>query len=403
VKSFPLLRLLKNNDTRHLIEEMNALGVEAPGIEIMTAKGAFQVIKTEPISAPAANILKQQMLSIGGECAVSRHAADCSIVSAPVILMGTFKHFQRLAESLRHQYFGLPELGEEIARWLRGEFEPHGFRVGDRFYPVGNRTYVMGILNLTPDSFYRGSRINSTEQALETAVQMEAEGADFIDLGGESSRPGADPLPLEEELKRVVPVVERLTKTVKIPVSVDTYKSEVAAQALQSGAKIINDISGLHFDSRLPEIIAHHQATAILMHIKGTPRNMQDDPRYVNLIDEILDYLQKSARQATDAGLEKERIILDPGIGFGKIVADNYTILRYLTEFKSLGYPILIGPSRKSFIGKVLDLPPEERLEGTLAAIAVGVQNGADVVRVHDVKATVRAVRIAENIRGGMQ
>jgi len=260
----------------------------------------------------------------------------------------------------------------------------------------------MGILNVTPDSFFDGGKFVDLELALERALQLEAEGADIIDIGGESTRPGSIAISVQEELQRVIPIVEKLTAKTKVLISIDTYKAEVAKRALKAGAQIINDISGLRFDPEMAKVIAESGAAVILMHIQGTPRHMQDNPQYDNLIDEILDYLKKSSTIAMQAGIRADQIIIDPGIGFGKRLEDNYAILKYLSEFKSLGFPILVGPSRKSFIGKVLDLPPEERLEGTLAAVSAAVLHGANIVRVHDVQATVRAVRIIDRIIRGM-
>ncbi len=380
---------------------MAAIGVDPAGIAIMQDKGAFLAIKTYPISAAAANILKQQMLAVGGECAVAKEVATCQIESAPAILLGTRRQYQRLIDELSQQYFGLKTLSQDLKVFLERIPGPMSISIGDRILNLAERTYVMGILNVTPDSFFDGGKFVDLELALERALQLEAEGADIIDIGGESTRPGSIAISVQEELQRVIPVVEKLRTKTKVLISVDTYKAEVAKRALKAGAQIINDISGLRFDPGMAKVIAESGAAVILMHIQGTPRHMQDNPQYDNLIDEILDYLRKSSAIATQAGIRADQIIIDPGIGFGKRLEDNYAILKYLDEFKSLGFPILVGPSRKSFIGKVLDLPPEERLEGTLAAVSAAVLHGANIVRVHDVQATVRAVRIIDRIKRG--
>jgi len=265
---------------------------------------------------------------------------------------------------------------------------------------LSSRTHIVGILNITPDSFSDGGKYYQSEQAIERGIQMVEEGADIIDIGAESTRPGAEPVSDDEELRRLIPILEGLLEQVDVPISIDTYKSSVAETTLKSGAHLINDISGLRFDYRMKEVIAEHQIPVIIMHIKGEPRNMQQNPHYDDLMSEIYDYLADSIQIAIEAGIKRNNIVIDPGIGFGKRMQDNYEILRRLSEFEGLDCPILIGPSRKSFIGNVLNLPPDQRLEGTLAAVTIGIQNGAHIVRVHDVKQVSRACRIADLIVG---
>ena len=262
------------------------------------------------------------------------------------------------------------------------------------------RTQIMGIVNLTPDSFSGDGLLakgKGLPEIIKYAQELVSEGADIIDVGGESSRPGAEPISVKEELKRTIPVIDRLSRRTKVPISIDTYKPEVARCALQSGASIVNDITGLR-NSRMVKVIAKARAGVIIMHMKGMPRNMQRNPIYKSLIDEIIEYLDAAIKRATDAGIDKEGIIIDPGIGFGKTVGHNLEILRSLGKLKILGCPILVGPSRKSFIGKILRLPPQERLIGTVASLVVAVMNGANIVRVHDVKSAAQAVKIAEAI-----
>jgi len=261
------------------------------------------------------------------------------------------------------------------------------------------RAYIMGVLNLTPDSFFDGRMFPEPEAAVQHAFQMEAEGADIIDLGGESTRPGAQAVPLKEEFRRVLPVLKRLSGRLKVPISIDTYKSEVAERCIQCGAEMVNDISGLYFDPRMKEVVARHQVPVIVMHMKGTPRDMQKDPQYRDLIGEILSYFRESISRADAAGVPADKIIIDPGIGFGKSFTHNLDILKGLESFKVLGKPIMVGVSRKSFLGKILDLPVDERLEGSIAAALYAVLRGANIVRVHDVAATVRALRTVEAIQ----
>ncbi|MEI7903895.1 MAG: dihydropteroate synthase [Candidatus Firestonebacteria bacterium] len=264
---------------------------------------------------------------------------------------------------------------------------------------LSDKTLIMGILNVTPDSFSDGGKFLSKDSAVKQALRMATEGADIIDVGGESTRPGAPAISAKEELKRVIPVIRALAGKVKLPVSIDTYKSEVAEAALSEGASIVNDISGFRFDKKIAGVAARYKAGVVLMHILGVPGNMQQNPGYENLIKEISLYLKKSALIARRAGVAKESIILDPGIGFGKTLEHNLLLIKKIGEFRKLGYPVLMGPSRKSFIGKLLGLPAEERLEGTLAAVAACVLNGASAVRVHDVKETARVVKIAGAIK----
>jgi len=264
---------------------------------------------------------------------------------------------------------------------------------------LGRRTHIMGILNVTPDSFSDGGLYIDTDRAVERALEIEKEGADIIDIGGESTRPGSLPLSQEEELKRVIPVIERLQDRLKIPISIDTYKAKVAREAIKAGASIINDISGLRFDPGMAGVAAEFDVPVVIMHIKGTPRDMQINPVYHDLIGEISDFLEEGISIALKAGVDEKKIIIDPGIGFGKTFEHNLEIINRLYEFRSLGRPILLGPSRKSFIGKILDLPVGDRLEGTASAVAIGIMKGANIVRVHDVLPMVRVARVADAIK----
>jgi len=248
------------------------------------------------------------------------------------------------------------------------------------------RPLVMGILNVTPDSFSDGNRFFTLDGAVERALEMEREGADIIDIGGESTRPGAPAVHLAEELHRVVPVVEALAGKLRVPISVDTYKSEVARAACSAGAEIVNDVSGLCFDPAMAEVVAGIDAGLVLMHTRGRPDRMQSETGYHDLIAEVKGYLSDSLARAGDAGVKASRIAIDPGIGFGKSVEGNLELIRRLSEFLKFGLPILVGPSRKSFIGGVLG-GGRDRLFGTAAAVAVSILNGASIVRVHDVAA----------------
>jgi dihydropteroate synthase len=267
-------------------------------------------------------------------------------------------------------------------------------------FDFSSKTYIMGVLNITPDSFSDGGLYFDKNKAVDRALEMQDEGADIIDLGGESTRPGAERVSSEEEIKRTIPVIEKLGRNLTIPISIDTYKSRVAQAALSAGASVVNDISGLRFDPEMAGIIAKHQVPVVIMHIKGTPQNMQNAPSYEALIPEIMDYLRAGIEIAERAGISSDRIIIDPGIGFGKTVEHNLEILKHLDEFTGFEKPILIGPSRKSFIGKILgDVPVSQRLEGTSAAVAIGIKNGANMIRVHDVREMINVVKVADAIK----
>ena len=279
------------------------------------------------------------------------------------------------------------------------EKENFDLRCGKHVLKLASRTHIMGILNVTPDSFFDGGCYQVLKDALARAHLMVEEGADIIDVGGESSRPGSDPIPLEVEIERVIPVVERLIKEVDIPVSIDTYKAEVARRALALGAHMINDITALREEPALGEVAAEYKVPLILMHMRGKPKDMQDNPHYQALIPELISFFREAIKRASSAGVKEETILLDPGIGFGKRTEHNLEIIRSLKEFQTLGRPLVLGPSRKRLIGDVLKLPVEERLEGTAAIVAVAILNGVHIVRVHDVREMVRVARMVDAIK----
>jgi dihydropteroate synthase len=262
---------------------------------------------------------------------------------------------------------------------------------------LGARTHIMGVLNATPDSFSDGGRYLDAEKSLAHAREMAAAGADIIDIGGESTRPGAAPLSEEEELRRIIPLIERLSSELVVPISVDTYKSAVAKKAIEAGARIVNDISGLRFSPDMADVVADSGAAVIIMHIKGTPRDMQQNPLYDDVVGEIMSYLEDGIGLAIKAGVDRDKTLIDPGIGFGKTLEHNLLIMNRLDEFRALGRPIVLGTSRKKFIGSVLDLPvPEQRVNGTAATVAFGIERGACVVRVHDVVRMAQVARITD-------
>lgn len=261
-------------------------------------------------------------------------------------------------------------------------------------------TLIMGILNVTPDSFSDGGMYYNATQAVEFALQMEEEGADIIDVGGESTRPGAKTVELQKECDRILPVIEGIRTKSDILISIDTYKSEVARQSIATGAGMVNDISGMTFDPNMVDVIKDSGLPVVIMHIKGTPKNMQKNPYYEDLMQELTEYFEERKKFARAKGILDQQIILDPGIGFGKRLQDNFQLLRELKKIVDMGFPVLIGPSKKSFIGLTLDLPVDQRLEGTAAAVTTGILKGARIVRVHDVKEMKRVALITDSIRG---
>jgi dihydropteroate synthase len=271
-------------------------------------------------------------------------------------------------------------------------------QVNGHDHTIGPRTWIMGVINITPDSFSDGGLYFDKNKALEKGLQLVEEGAEIVDIGGESTRPGSEPVSREEEIRRVVPLITALRKQTDSLISIDTTKSEVAQAALHAGADIINDISALRFDPRMASLAAEADVPVILMHMKGTPKTMQVNPTYRDVLSEVKAFLKESIDKARASGIKKEKIIIDPGIGFGKRLKDNLALINNLHLLEELGRPILIGVSRKSFIGTILDSPPEERLEGTIASAILSIIHGAHILRVHDVAAVKKAVRVAEAI-----
>ncbi|MDY6861756.1 MAG: dihydropteroate synthase [Thermodesulfobacteriota bacterium] len=267
-----------------------------------------------------------------------------------------------------------------------------------KVFDLSKRTYIMGILNITPDSFSDGGEFQDPENAVEHALKLQNDGADILDIGGESTRPGAVPVSTEEEKERILPVIKRLTGKLKIPISVDTYKSEVAKAALEAGAEIVNDISALRFDPDMGYVAARFKAPVILMHMKGTPKTMQQTISYDDLTGEIKEFLHNSIKRAEDVGIESDRIVIDPGIGFGKSQdSDNFLLLKELTKFMIFDKPILVGTSRKSFIRKLLGQDKID--EGTGATLVAAILNGANFVRIHDVKKMLPYIKMADKIK----
>ncbi|NYT11252.1 MAG: dihydropteroate synthase [Methanomassiliicoccales archaeon] len=330
--------------------------------------------------------LKGDVEDLGGK------AYRCDTSISRMLIVGSRDMFPELSEIASPVAVTLREaLSNLLCR------ENRTIRIGGHDI-VLDRTQVMGIVNVTPDSFSDGGLCFGVDKAFDRALQMAEYGVDMIDVGGESTRPFSDPVSESEELKRVIPVIERLSDELRVPISVDTRRPNVASRALESGAVMVNDISGLR-DPAMISAVANAGVPVVLMHMRGEPKTMQENIRYDDVVGDIMTILKRNISAAMEAGMDPENIIIDPGIGFGKTTDNNLEIIRRLYEFRCMDHPIMVGPSRKNFIGKILDLPVAERLEGTLAASVASIINGADMIRVHDVKEAVRAAKMADSFR----
>jgi len=397
-----MLNILQVNRAQDLKQIMRDIKVDSYGIKIMVPKAITHLVKINSLPCITANILKQEMLSLGADAAVARNTLTGKIPKTDCLLMGNLSQFKRLREKLENQPFGLNILARDLSAALNN-YEKENFKLNlGRFklkLGVG-RTRIMGIVNLTPDSFsddglYQApsSKLQAPSYIIDYVEGLIKDGADIIDVGGESSRPGAKPVSLKEEISRTIPVIKALAKKIKVPISIDTYKPEVAKQALDNGAVIINDITALR-DKNMRKVVSRYKAAVVLMHMKGAPRTMQKNPAYQALMEDILEYLKRSIELAQEAGIDKNKIIVDPGIGFGKTTEHNLEIIKNLSQFKVLGRPILVGVSRKSFIGKILNKPILERLHGTISACVLAAAGGAHILRVHDTKEVYEALKI---------
>ncbi len=380
----------KNSD--EALGRIFEIGADKLGGRLMAPKGVFRVLKLYGLTSVQANILKQEMLARGAEAAVSRGVIDGSASRTDVVLMGTLSQYKAVLLKLKMQAFGLPKLADQIEEVLNNlEKRPAKLSCRDRDLYLGKRTLIMGILNITPDSFSDGGTHLDPGKAEERAFQMVEEGADIIDVGGESTRPGYTPVSFEEEIERVMPVLKRLSGKIRVPVSIDTSKAETARRSLETGVQIVNDQQALRGDPQMPGIVARYGAAVIIMH-------NQQGTEYKDMLGEMVHYFRESMDMAEAAGIKRDAIAIDPGVGFGKTVEGNLEAILKLPEFACLGRPILVGASRKSVIGKVLDLPVDQRLEGTAVTVALSIAGGADIVRVHDVKEMARVVKMADAI-----
>ena len=388
-----LARLLPRNTNTPITDELTRMGRPPPG-GLPAASGGHFACKLIDVSRQTAAALGAWLCQVPGGWYVDALRGNDN--SVDVLWGGTEDLSGLLCEAARSRPALLP-VAEALdqARCLQAG-GPHALVLGQTTWPLSQRARVMGILNVTPDSFSDGGLYCEPERALAHAEAMLAEGADVIDVGGQSSRPGSEPVPAAVEQARVVPVVREIVKRHHALVSVDTYRADVAAAALDAGAVMVNDISALRFDPGMAPLVAERGAAVVLMHMQGTPRTMQQAPAYHHVIDDIYRFLRERLCNAVQAGIERQRIVLDPGFGFGKTVAHNLDLLRGLHHLGALGQPLLVGTSRKSFLGRVLQRPVNDRLTGSLASALWAAQRGAALVRVHDVGATVQALALLD-------
>lgn len=392
------VRYLDITSENEALDALNGRRLDPRHIQEIPSKMVHMNIILEGITGEVADIVRREMSALRGDAVVACETSSSLVSETALILMGTLRQMRLLKERIGAPPCGLKRISERIGDVLENiHRESYSLRTSRRELTIGERTLIMGILNITPDSFSDGGRFSCPESAVDEGIRMAEEGADIIDIGGESTRPGSDPVPMEEELARVIPVIKGLHRKIDIPLSIDTMKASVAREALAEGAEIVNDISALSFDEEMGDVVAHAGAAIILMHMRGTPRTMQaGDLNYRSLLGDIITFLQEKIQDARAKGIEPVQIMVDPGLGFGKTPSDNMRLIRHLRELRILGRPIVTGVSRKSFIGHVTGGSPSERGEGTAAAVTVTILNGSQVVRVHDVAAMKKVAAMAD-------
>ncbi len=393
------MRILNISGRKDIVKLMRDMDVDPYGVNAMLPKARHCLLKIDSLNNVPANILKQEMLSLGADAALARGALTGQGKKTDCLLMGNISQFNRLRGKLNKQPFGLKRLALDVGSTLEN-YQKNNFQLkaGKYSLNLGKRSCVMGIVNVTADSFSGDGLLGlKTGRIIEYAMRLVRSGADIIDVGGESTRPGAKRVAPKDEAARVIPVIKALVRKLKVPVSIDTYKPEVAKRALDCGASIVNDVSGLR-NIKMAKIAGRYKAGVVIMHMLKTPCSMQDNPRYDSLIDELFLYLKLAVDKAESSGVSGNSIIIDPGIGFGKTLSHNLEILKRLSEFKSLGRPILVGTSRKSFIGHILRTGPENRIFGTVASCVAARLSGAAIFRVHDVREVKEALTVTDNI-----
>ena len=397
-----MIKLLRIDSIERARKELEAVGIDRAAIPIMEGKSICYAIKVKSCKFFHANVVKQEALALGIDCAVHKGVITAKTEFTDCLILGDLKRLYKLSEKLNSQNFKfLRKLSKEIREALDNAiFKTPVFRFKDKLIEFKDNFMIMGILNITPDSFSDGGDFFSPDRALFRVEEMIGEGADIVDVGGESTRPFSEPVSVDEELNRVVPVVEAIKRRFPdILVSVDTYKAKVAEEVLKIGVEIINDISGLGFDEALGGVLAGSDCGIVEMHIKGTPKSMQENPHYDDLIGDINSRFGEILEKLDRLGVERDRVIFDPGIGFGKKLHHNLEILNNINSLKIWGRPILVGTSRKSFIGGITGVKePKNRLFGTVSSNVLAYTNGARLFRVHDVRANREALAVAQAI-----
>jgi dihydropteroate synthase len=396
-RRFPA-RVLEVESLAEIAREVARTESDPEGVAIMTRKGRIYPVRLDGVSLKAAPLLKQETLSVGADSAHARGIADHSVATTSVVILATWGQYLRLIPKLKRQPFRLAEAADEVDRALRSYVSraPRTIAGAHRSFVVGDRPRVMGILNVTPDSFYDGGVHLDPEEAVAHAERMVAEGASIIDIGGESTRPKAAPVTPEAEWARVGPVLEGLAGRLSVPVSIDTRHAEVVTKAVDAGADVVNDIEGLRSEA-MRRVVARSGAAVVAMHMRGEPATMQSNLVYADLRGEVFSGLAAATDRAIAEGVPAEKILIDPGLGFGKSAEQSLDLLLHAGELKSLGYPVVVGASRKSFLGWVLGMDdPSHRLEPGIAAAVVAAERGVALVRTHDVGPTVRALALVQ-------
>lgn len=395
-------KILYTENLEDAKQELDKIKVSSQGVIVMAPKALGANIKLTNVKVAAANILKQEMLSIGGDAAVARGVVNGTELLSDLVLLGNADKIQKLIKKLGNQtIFGLPEIRKDLQRFYNILIDRQDININCRGRILTpDSTKIMGIINVTPDSFSDGNKFIDTEKAAQQALRMIEEGADIIDVGGESTRPGAKAVTADEELRRVIPVIKAIREKSDIPISIDTSKAIVARAAIEAGANIVNDISALNADQEMTAVLKEHRdVPIILMHMQGTPETMQNKPHYEDVIDEIMNFFDERINFCVVSGISIDRIIIDPGIGFGKRQEDNLMILKKIREFRSFGVPVLLGASRKSFLNKIIPSNADERINGSLATTAIAHSNFIEMVRVHDVKEHKQLLKTLDAIR----
>lgn len=397
------MRIFRFSYRKEVENIMHDIGVDPYGIKIMLPKTSAFLIHLNSISNISANIIKQEMLSLGADAALAKGALSGKLKKTDCLIIGRLDQLNTLTHKLKLQPFGLLKLARELDQNIKNySLDDFTLKMGKYSLKLKEKTHIMGIINVTPDSFSGDGLYNSESKdyrklALIKAEQMLKEGADIIDIGGQSSRPGAKSISIKEEMLRTIAVVKLLAKRINAPISIDTTRAVVAKAAFDNGAVMLNDISGLR-NNQLTRIAADYDVAVVIMHMLGVPLNMQKVIAYESFIDDVAIYLKQAIKRAESYGIKPNKIVVDPGIGFGKTLEHNLQILKKLADFKILGKPILLGPSRKSFIGKILGTNIQNRTIGTLATCVLAAQRGAHILRVHDVLEVNQALRIVQAI-----